>query len=213
MRKQLADLRKEYLFSSLDENSVDANPLKQFSSWFDQAVEAEVDEPNAMVLSTGDLYGNVSGRVVLLKGIEQSGFVFFSNYDSRKGRQLAVNPRASLTFLWYPIERQVRVEGKVVKISRHESETYFNSRPSDSRISAAVSPQSCVIPDRSFLVSMREGLLLDLDGTTPVCPDNWGGYLLKPTLVEFWQGRAHRLHDRLQYRFEGKKWVLERLAP
>jgi pyridoxamine 5'-phosphate oxidase len=213
MRKQLTDLRKEYLFSSLDENSVEKYPLDQFSKWFDEAVHAEIDEPNAMVLSTADEAGTVSARVVLLKGIEKQGFLFFTNYDSRKGRQLVANPRAALTFHWYPIERQIRVEGTVSRISRRESEAYFNSRPADSRLSATISPQSCVIPDRAFLVSMREGLMLDLDGASPRCPDNWGGYLLKPTLVEFWQGRAHRLHDRIQYRLSGRKWVMERLAP
>jgi pyridoxamine 5'-phosphate oxidase len=205
--------RKEYLFSSLDEEVVNADPLKQFSTWFADAVRAEIEEPGAMVLSTADEWGNVSGRVVLLKGVEADGFVFFTNYDSRKGRQLASNSKAALTFLWYAIERQVRVEGKAVKVSRQESEAYFNSRPADSCISACVSPQSSVIPDRSFLESMKEGFLLDLNGLPPRCPDNWGGYLLRPTLMEFWQGRAHRLHDRLQYRRAGKKWILERLAP
>jgi pyridoxamine 5'-phosphate oxidase len=213
MTKPLSDLRKEYLFSSLDEKSIDADPLKQFSAWFEEAIHAEIEEPNAMVLSTADRDGNVSGRVVLLKGIDHNGFVFYTNYDSRKGLQLASNPKASLTFPWYAMERQVRVEGSVVKISRQESKAYFGSRPADSQVSACVSPQSCVIPDRSFLESMREGFLLDLDGDRPQCPDNWGGYLLKPTLVEFWQGRAHRLHDRLQFRLAGKKWLVERLAP
>lgn len=213
MTKLLHSLRKEYHFAFLDEKSMDADPLTQFSKWFAEAVDAEIEEPNAMVLSTCSQDGQVSGRVVLLKGVEQNGFVFFSNYDSRKGIQLASNPRAALTFLWNPIERQVRVEGKVVKISRKESEAYFNGRPADSRISACVSPQSCVIPDRSFLESMREGLILDLNGQPPQCPDNWGGYLLKPTMIEFWQGRAHRLHDRLCYRRAGNNWVVERLAP
>jgi pyridoxamine 5'-phosphate oxidase len=213
MTKRLSDLRKEYLLSSLDERSVDPDPLIQFSKWFEDATNAGVEEPNAMVLSTADLAGNVSGRVVLLKGVEKNGFMFFTNYDSRKGMQLADNPRAALTFLWYAIERQVRVEGSVRKISRKESEAYFNSRPADSQLSASVSPQSCIIPDRSFLESMREGFILDLAGQTPRCPENWGGYVLKPTLVEFWQGRAHRLHDRLQYRLHAGAWNLQRLAP
>ena len=213
MIKPLSGLRKEYLSSSLDEKSVNPDPLKQFSRWFKDAIQAEIEEPNAMVLSTSDPDGNVSGRVVLLKSVQKNGFVFFTNYDSRKGIQLASNPKAALTFLWYVIERQIRVEGSVAKISRKESETYFNSRPADSRISACVSPQSCIIPDRSFLESMREGFLLDLNGQPPQCPDYWGGYLLKPTLIEFWQGRVHRLHDRLQYRRSGNKWILERLAP
>ena len=213
MTKLLVDLRKEYLFSTLDEKSVDIDPLIQFSKWFKDAIRSKIEEPNAMVLSTSDLDRNVSGRVVLLKGVENNGFVFFTNYESRKGIQLAFNPKAALTFLWYAIERQIRVEGKVNKISRKESEAYFNSRPADSRISTCVSPQSCVIPDRSFLESVREGLILDLNGQSPICPENWGGYLLRPTMVEFWQGRAHRLHDRLRYSRAGNKWLLERLAP
>ena len=213
MTKRLADLRKEYLFSTLDEQSIQHDPLEQFLKWFEEAIHAEIEEPNAMVLSTSDSQGHISGRVVLLKEVEKNGFVFFTNYDSRKGKQLAVNPAAALTFLWFAIERQVRVEGKVVKISRKESEAYFNSRPVDSRVSACVSPQSCVIPDRGFLESMREGFMLDLNGLPPQCPDNWGGYVLKPDLVEFWQGRAHRLHDRIQYLRSGNKWFIERLAP
>jgi pyridoxamine 5'-phosphate oxidase len=213
MTKHLPQLRKEYLVSSLDEKAVNADPLKQFSRWFDDAVHAGIEEPNAMVLSTADPEGNVSGRVVLLKGVEDKGFVFFSNYESRKGMQLSSNPKAALTFLWFALERQIRVEGNVVRISRKESEVYFNSRPVDSRISASVSPQSCIIPDRGFLESMREGFMLDLNGLPPKCPDNWGGYLLKPTLVEFWQGRAHRLHDRIRYSWKKQKWVIERLAP
>jgi pyridoxamine 5'-phosphate oxidase len=213
MTKHLSELRKEYLFSSLDEKKIASDPLRQFSNWFEDAVAAEIEEPNAMVLSTSDADGNVSGRVVLLKGIENNGFMFFTNYDSRKGTQLAANPKAALTFLWYAIERQIRVEGIVLKTERMDSENYFNSRPADSRLSACVSPQSCVIPNRDFLESRREGFLVDLKGNLPQCPENWGGYLLNPTLIEFWQGRAHRLHDRLQYRLTGNKWILERLAP
>ncbi len=213
MTKHIGNLRKEYMLHALDEINMNADPLIQFANWFEDAVVSGVPEPNAMVLSTSGCDGNVSGRVVLLKGIEGAGFVFFTSYDSRKGQQLAANPKAALTFFWYHLERQVRVEGKVVKVSRKESETYFCSRPAESRISASISPQSCVIPDRSFLESMREGLMLDLNGTLPQCPDNWGGYVLKPTMIEFWQGRALRLHDRLRYRLEKKQWILERLAP
>ncbi|MFZ4522000.1 MAG: pyridoxamine 5'-phosphate oxidase [Bacteroidales bacterium] len=213
MISPLSARRKEYLLSAIDPAVMDTDPLVQFSAWFDDAVRAEIEEPNAMVLSTADSAGNVSGRVVLLKGVEKGGFVFFTNYESRKGLQLSANPNAALTFLWFAIERQVRVEGKVTKLSRKESIDYFNSRPADSRVSACASPQSCVIPDREFLVSMREGLLLDLNGQAPQCPSNWGGYLLLPTLVEFWQGREHRLHDRIQYKRTGKLWKVARLAP
>ena len=213
MTRKLHDLRKEYHFSSLDEKSIGADPLKLFSEWFEEALRLKIVEPNAMVLSTADSEGNVSGRVVLLKGTEKKGFVFFTNYSSRKGEQLASNPKAALTFLWYAMERQIRVEGNVAKISRNKSLAYFNRRPADSQISACISHQSSVIPDRAFLEIKREGLILDLKGKPPKCPENWGGYLLTPTLIEFWQGRAHRLHDRLQYTKSGKKWIMERLAP
>jgi pyridoxamine 5'-phosphate oxidase len=208
-----SETRKEYLFSKLDRPLPEMDPLEQFLHWYGEAVEAKTDEPNAMILSTSGQSGIVSARIVLLKGVERNGFVFFTNYDSRKGEQLAFNPRAALTFFWPKVERQVRVEGKVVKVSRKESEAYFNSRPLDSRISACVSPQSSVIPDRAFLEAMREGLILDLDGRAPECPENWGGYLLKPSRVEFWQGRALRLHDRILYSRKGSRWIVERLAP
>ena len=213
MIKRHTDLRKEYLSSSLDEKSINADPFKQFSNWFEDAVNAEVEEPNAMVLSTADLMGNVSARVVLLREVDKGGFVFFSNYQSRKASQLESNPQAALTFHWHVPERQIRVEGKVKKITRTESVAYFNSRPYESRVSACISPQSAIIPDRSFLEAMREGFILDLNGQPPQCPDNWGGYRLKPALVEFWQGREGRLHDRLRYLRSGNKWNLERLAP
>lgn len=206
-------LRKEYLHSMLDETSAAPDPLRQFAAWYADALRESKDEPGAMVLSTADGDGNISGRVVLLRGVEKGRFVFYTSYDSRKGLQLAANPRAALTFHWPCLERQVRVEGTVSRTGRKQSEEYFNSRPAGSRVSACVSPQSCVIPDRSFLESMREGFILDLDGRSPRCPENWGGYLLRPVRVEFWQGRAHRLHDRLQYRLQAKKWILERLAP
>jgi pyridoxamine 5'-phosphate oxidase len=208
-----SETRKEYLFSKLDHPESGMDPLEQFSRWYGEAVAAKTEEPNAMILSTSGKSGIVSARVVLLKGVERNGFVFFTNYDSRKGEQLAYNPRAALTFFWPKVERQVRVEGKVVKVSRRESNAYFNSRPLDSRISACVSPQSSVIPDRSFLEAMREGFILDLDDQEPECPPNWGGYLLKPSLIEFWQGRAHRLHDRIRFRKKGALWTVERLAP
>ncbi|MCX6267750.1 MAG: pyridoxamine 5'-phosphate oxidase, partial [Bacteroidetes bacterium] len=146
-----------------------------------------------------DQEGNVSARVLLLKGLEKNGFVFFSNYHSRKGEQLSANPKAALTFLWYAMERQIRVEGHVIKISRKKSMAYFQGRPADSQISACISRQSSVIPDRAYLEAIREGLIRNLNGQPPGCPDNWGGYLLTPTRMEFWQGRPHRLHDRLQY--------------
>ncbi|MEI7661561.1 MAG: pyridoxamine 5'-phosphate oxidase [Bacteroidota bacterium] len=213
MSNRISELRKEYLLSSLGENTIQSDPYSQFTRWFGEAVSAGTEEPNAMVLSTADSAGNVSARVVLLKGIDENGFVFFSNYQSRKGMQMASNPRAALTFHWNTLERQIRVEGRVARVSRRESVAYFNSRPLDSRINACISPQSAVIPDRDVLEGMREGFLLDLGDSQPVCPDNWGGYRLKPTMVEFWQGRVGRLHDRLRFRQTGKKWITERLAP
>ena len=213
MTKLHSEFRNEYLSSSLDEKSIDADPMKQFSLWFEDAIRADIEEPNAMVLSTCDLEGNVSARVVLLKGFEKIGFKFFTNYESHKGVQLSANPKAALTFFWHAIERQVRIEGKVTRINRKESEAYFNNRPADSRISACVSPQSRVIPDRLFLESLREGFMIDVKNQPLQCPEHWGGYLLRPARIEFWQGRAHRLHDRIQYVRTGKKWKMERLAP
>lgn len=213
MKKDLQQLRKEYLYTHLDENEMDAYPFHMFDRWFQHAVEAGVKEPNAMVLSTAGHGGRVSSRVVLLKNLDQGKFLFFTNYESRKGIQISQNPWASLLFFWADEERQVRVEGRVSRISRSKSVAYFNERPLESRISAVVSPQSSTIPDRMFLEVMRDGVILDLDGKSPVCPKNWGGYQLRPLLFEFWQGRANRLHDRIQYRFAGKRWLRERLAP
>ena len=213
MTNELSGLRREYNFSTLDEKNVSDGPMAQFTIWMKEAIGAEIVEPNAMVLSTAGKDGSVSARIVLLKGTDHEGFVFFSNYLSRKGLQLAANPKAALTFHWHLPARQVRVEGKVTKISRRESVDYFNSRPLESRISACVSPQSSVIPDRAFLEAMRDGFMLDLGDSSPVCPESWGGYRLRPTSVEFWQGRTGRLHDRLRYSRKNKKWVVERLAP
>ncbi len=213
MTKNLQNLRKEYLYQPLMEQEVNPDAILQFQSWFEEALNSKVDEPNAMVLSTAGLSGGVSARAVLLKGIERGGFIFFTHYGSRKGVELAANPDAALTFLWKEIGRQVRVEGRVRRISRKESIAYFQSRPLESRISALISPQSSVIPDRSFLEALREGAVLDINGQEPDCPVDWGGYILKPVLVEFWQGREFRLHDRIVYRRVGKHWVTERLAP
>lgn len=178
-----------------------------------EAIKGNIDEPNAMVLSTADCQGNVSARYVLLKEFSKNGFIFFSNYESQKAIQLRENPKAALTFLWKPLERQVRIEGTVVKINRNESRAYFDSRPLESRISACISPQSSIIPDRDFLLALRDGFILDLQGRPPRCPENWGGYRLKPQLMEFWQGREFRLHDRTRYQLVNKKWVTEILAP
>jgi len=213
MTKQSSDLLKDIHNQAFDEKSISSDPMEQFSHWFADAIRFEPGEAGAMVLSTADLRGNVSARMVLMKGTDKGGFLFFTNYQSRKGVHLAINPRAALTFHWNVLERQVRVEGMVRKVSRKESVAYFNSRPFDSRVSACISPQSTVIPDRPFLEAMREGFILDLGDLLPDCPDNWGGYRLKPDMVEFWQGREGRLHDRLRYRLKKNKWIVERLAP
>jgi len=189
------------------------NPLEKFNQWMDEAIVANVDEPNAMVLSTAAIHGNVTARVVLLKGLNKNGFVFFTNYESRKAIQLSENPNAALTFFWKPLNRQVRVEGIVKKTSRKESRAYFESRPLESRINASISPQSAIIPDRGFLLALREGFMLDLGGRPPQCPENWGGYCLTAKLIEFWQGREFRLHERIRYRLVNRKWVCEILAP
>lgn len=213
MTKPHSETRKEYMFSTLPDFINVKNPVDHFSDWLAEADLEGVEEPRAMVLSSASPDGKVSARVVLLKGIEKGNFLFFTNYESHKGIQLSANPLAALTFFWPKVERQIRIEGSVAKLPRKDSVVYFNSRPFDSRVSACISPQSCVIPDRSFLESMREGFLLDLNGNPPECPENWGGYRLKPSLIEFWQGRAYRLHDRLCYTRHGSKWMLERLAP
>jgi len=197
----------------LDETGIAPDPIVFFSKWMRDAVNAGLDEPEAMVLSTAGRDGSVSGRVVLLKGIESGSFFFFSNYDSRKGMHLEENKQAALTFPWLGLQRQVRIEGVVRKTGRKASLAYFNSRPYENRISACISPQSCEIPDRMFLESMRSGLILDLGGKSPECPDNWGGYRLRPERIEFWQGREYRLHDRILFTRRGRSWTVARLAP
>lgn len=213
MMKNISRLRKEYRGKRLIEPELPKNPFDLFDQWFTFAVQQKVPEPNAMVLSTAFRSGRVTARAVLLKSIEKGQFVFYTNYQSLKGIQLSENPQAALTFLWLPIEKQVRVEGKVRKLSRKNSVDYFNTRPVESRISASVSPQSCVIPDRRFLETMREGFLLDLGSREPDCPETWGGYGLTPDLIEFWQGGMYRLHDRIRYRRNKQSWTIERLAP
>ena len=208
-------LRKDYTAHTLELEGVSAEPLAQFRAWFEQAVEAQVPEPNAMTLATCTPEGKPSARIVLLKGVEEEGFVFFTNYNSRKGRELEQNPRAALVFLWHELQRQVRVEGTVKKISPEASTLYFQSRPKDSQIGAWASPQSSPIESRMALEQKAE----DLAGKYATMdrlprPLHWGGYALTPTSVEFWQGRSSRLHDRIRYRLEGDgAWKVERLAP
>ena len=210
----LADIRKEYQLQTLQENEVENDPVKQFAKWWGDAIESKIDEVNAMTLSTVNEKGKPSARIVLLKGFDENGFVFFTNYNSHKGDHLKHCPYASLIFFWKELERQVKIEGEVTKVSETESDIYFNSRPPESRIGAWASPQSKVIENRSIL---EENLLKYrqqfTDENIPR-PPHWGGYIVKPTLVEFWQGRPSRLHDRILYTLQKNgAWKIERLAP
>ena len=208
----IADLRENYEKGALLESDVAASPFEQFQDWFDQALTAAVPEPNAMTLATVDDRGQPSARTVLLKGFDTDGFVFFTNYLSRKGRELEQQPRAALLFFWPLLERQVRIEGTVTRVSPDESDTYFASRPLGSRLGAWVSEQSSEITDRDVLVQLEADARARF-GDDPPRPPHWGGYRLVPDNWQFWQGRKSRLHDRLRYRLEGGHWVRERLAP
>ena len=209
----LAQMRQSYERAALDEEHVQTNPLGQFHLWFDEAVLAKVVEPNAMTLATAGADGRPSTRVLLLKGADERGLVWFTNYASRKGRDLAANPFAAIQFFWGPLERVVRVEGRVEKVAESESDEYYRSRPLGSRIGAWASPQSEVIPSREVLESAWADQQVRL-GDDPPRPDHWGGYRLVPDRWEFWQGRTSRLHDRLIFELNPSgQWVLRRLAP
>jgi pyridoxamine 5'-phosphate oxidase len=209
----LAELRKNYALGSLDESDAERDPIRQFQTWFAEALDAKLPEPNAMTLATVGPGGRPAARIVLIKGADERGFVFFTNYESRKGQELAANPQASLLFHWIELERQVRIEGAVVKTSAEESDTYFQSRPLGSRIGAWASDQSQVIPDRAVLEA-REREITAQYGERPPRPPHWGGYRLVPDTIEFWQGRPSRLHDRLRYTKDNAGgWQIARLAP
>lgn len=208
----IADIRKEYTLQTLDISSVKPDAIEQFKLWFEEALRAQMLEPTAMHLATVSAEGKPSGRIVLLKGID-SGFLFFTNYESRKGKELAQNQYVCLTFYWAELERQVRIEGKIEKVSAEISDEYFSSRPKASQIGAIASPQSQVLHDRSSLEQKIEALTLKYENELPPRPSRWGGYRVIPETIEFWQGRRSRLHDRLRYTLENDIWKIERLAP
>lgn len=214
MNKSIAEIRVDYLQRKLSEKEVDADPIKQFEKWWDETINSKVEEANAMTLATASLDGLPSARIVLLKGFSEKGFVFFTNYESYKGQQLAENPKACLVFFWKELERQVRITGLVAKVSSKENDEYFQSRPEASRIGAWTSPQSRVIENRNWIDEKFNNLVKEMEGTNIPRPVYWGGYLVKPVVIEFWQGRPGRLHDRIQYTLQDDgKWKIERLAP
>ncbi|PCC99281.1 pyridoxamine 5'-phosphate oxidase [Halopseudomonas pelagia] len=213
MKAELADLRRDYTRDGLLESQAPAEPLSLFATWFEQAVEIESTEANAMMLATVDDAGQPHLRTLLLKGMDDRGFVFFTNYQSAKGQQLQGHPQAAMTFWWHDLERQVRIEGTVERISDDESDAYYQSRPLGSRLGAWASPQSQVIASRDVLEQNLAQLQQRYADQAPERPAHWGGFRLKPQLIEFWQGRPSRLHDRLSYRLLESAWQRERLAP
>lgn len=208
----ISQLRKDYKREALDEAHVDADPIRQFSRWWDEALASQLPEPNAMTLATADADGKPAARIVLLKGFDAAGFVFFTNYDSRKGLELAANPRAALLFFWAELERQVRIDGSVERIADDESDAYYSTRPLASRIGAWASPQSRPIPSKAWLVAQAAEMGLR-HGLSPKRPPFWGGYRVAPESIEFWQGRPSRLHDRLLYTRGDSGWTRVRLSP
>jgi len=213
-QKDIQNLRQDYRASTLLESAVSPNPIKQFDTWFNDAVKAEIYEPNAMTLATSTHNGRPSARIILLKGFDHNGFAFYTNYLSRKGKEIAKNPHAAMVFFWGPLERQIRIEGTIEKLSKERSEHYFHSRPTGSQIGAIVSPQSQEISGRDVLETKWAQLEAEYEGKEIPKPAYWGGYILKPELIEFWQGGTSRLHDRILYKKADKNnWKIVRLAP
>ena len=214
MDEKTAEIRKEYTQKALTEPGIEADPVRQFSVWWHEALEAKIIEVNAMTLATASADGMPSARTVLMKGFSEKGFTFFTNYNSFKGLQLSENPKACLLFFWKELERQVRITGIVEKLSSEESNAYFQSRPRASQVGAVVSPQSQVIESRQWLDEKYEDVLKQFENANVQRPAHWGGYIVRPVIIEFWQGRPGRLHDRIQYSLLADgKWKIERLAP
>ena len=214
MATKIADIRKNYSQKKLSETKANPDPLKQFAKWWKQAIKSKIEEVNAMTLATASPDGMPSARLVLLKDFGKKGFTFFTNYNSFKGQQLSENPKACLVFFWKELERQVRITGLVEKISDEASDEYFHSRPVDSQLGAIASPQSHVIESREWLDEKFKQIKKETGNSNLQRPANWGGYIVKPVIIEFWQGRPGRLHDRLQYTLqENGDWKMERLAP
>ena len=209
----IADIRKDYQLQSLSEEDVTSNPMDQFTRWWDDALASNIDEVNAMTLATANKEGKPSARIVLLKGMNKDGFEFFGNYESHKAKDMAENENVALVFHWKEIERQIRIEGTVSKLEETASDVYFLSRPQESKIGAWSSPLSSIILNRAILDENVLRTRATFKDSAVTRPAFWGGYLVKPSLIEFWQGRSNRLHDRLAFTLEGDKWILNRLAP
>ena len=210
---EIAEIRKDYKLRSLSKTNVHADPIKQFGIWWIEALNSAIDEVNAMTLATASADGIPSARIVLLKGYDEKGFVFYTNYNSFKSKQMEENPRACLVFFWKELERQVRITGIIERVSKEESDIYFSSRPTGSQIGAWTSPQSEAIPNRDWLENREKEFIEKFKAEPLVRPQHWGGYRVKPVSIEFWQGRPNRLHDRIQYSLSEGAWGIERLAP